>query len=258
MPGHPHPDPEKGVFETMLVVDGRPVELDAHIARLAASLETLFGQEPPEGVHDLVRDRANGISLGRLRLTIAPDRSGSFAVDAEAGEVDPGLVFPSREQAADLRSLAVDGGLGEHKWVDRALLEGAEAGASESTVPLLLDSDGAVLEASRANVFLVRGGTLTTPPTDGRILLGIARRCAIEVAREHGVEVRERAVRLDDLLQADEVFLSGSVRGVEPVRSVDGASLSPTGTLTSRLATTLERRWLGGTTPKRSAAAQKP
>jgi len=246
MAGHPHPDPEKGVFETMLLVDGRPVELDAHIARLAASLEALFGKGPPEGVRDLVRDRANDISLGRLRLTIAPGGNGSFMVDADAGEVDPGLVFPSRERAADLRSLAVDGGLGEHKWVDRALLGGAEAGAPESAVPLLLDGDGAVLEASRANVFLVRAGALATPPTDGRILPGIARRRAIEVAREEGIQIREETMTLDDLLQADEVFLTGSVRGVEPVRSVDGTSLPRAGTVTSRLATALKRRWLGG------------
>jgi branched-subunit amino acid aminotransferase/4-amino-4-deoxychorismate lyase len=127
------------------------------------------------------------------------------------------------------------------------LLEGAESGASESTAPLIANSDGSVFEASRGNVFVVRAGGLTTPPTDGRILPGIARRRAIEVAREQGVDAREDELRIEDLFQAEEVFLTGSVRGVEPVRSIDGTSLSPAGTLTSRLATSLQRRWLGRT-----------
>lgn len=237
----PHPDPEKGVFETLLVAGGRPVEIDAHIARLTASLAALFGKEPPEGTRDLVRDRAAGIALGRLRLTVAPGGAGGLAAEIATAEVDPEAVFPSWERAADLRSLVVEGGLGIHKWADRALLESAEAGS----VPLLLDGDGAVLEASRASVFAVREGRLFTPPADGRILPGIARGRAIEVAGELDIGVGEGEMTLDDLLRADEAFLTGSVRGVEPVGSVDGAALSPAGEVTARIAHALRRRWLG-------------
>lgn len=222
---------------------GRPVELDAHLARLGASLGALFDRELPAGARELMRERAEGIGVGRLRLIVAPGSTG-LGMDVVTAEVDPELVFPSWERAVDLRSLVVEGGLGAHKWADRALLERAEAEAP-SAVPLLLDGDGAVLEASRGHVFLARDGALATPPTDGRILPGIARGVAIEVAREQGIEIREIELTLVDLLQAGEVFLTGSVRGVEPARSVDGADLPPAGGVTARIASGLRRRWLG-------------
>ncbi len=68
---------------------------------------------------------------------------------------------------------------------------------------------------------------------------------AIEVAREQGADVREGELTLDDLRRADEVFLTGSVRGVEPVRSLDGVELEPRGDAATRLAAELRRRWLG-------------
>lgn len=245
MPSLPHPDPEKGVFETMLVVSGRPVELDAHMTRLAASLGELFGKEMPAGARDLVEQRARDAKeLARLRLAVAPDSAGGLEVEVVRAGVEADLVFPGWERAVELRSLVAGGGLGAHKWVDRGLLEQAEAGAPRGEVPLLLDSDGTVLEASRANVFTVRDGALATPPTDGRILPGIARAAAIATAREIGVEASEQALAKDDLLAADEVFLTGSVRGIEPVRSLDGVELEPRGEMTARLAAQLRRHWL--------------
>jgi para-aminobenzoate synthetase / 4-amino-4-deoxychorismate lyase len=244
--GHsPHPDPARGVFETLLVADGHPVELDTHMARLGASLEALFGEGPPGGMAELVGERARGIHLGRVRLTVAPDGAGRLAAEVVAIEVDPLLVFPSWELAVDLRSLVVEDGLGVHKWADRVLLENAGAEAPAGSVPLVLDGDGAVLEASRASVFAVCEGRLFTPPADGRILPGIARKRTIEVAGEEEIDVHEAELALDDLLQADEVFLTGSVRGVEPVRSVDGTGVRRGDGVSERIAAGLRRRWLG-------------
>lgn len=256
MPAPPRPDPEKGVFETLLVANGRPVELEAHLARLAASLRDLFGAEPGDRARDLVLESAAGLRLGRLRLTATP-RGGGVELKAHGEEVDPSTVFPL-ERVAALRSLVVAGGLGPHKWADRSLLEQMEAAMSDggqvtatagepptAPVPLLLDRDGSVLEASRANVFAVRGGALVTPPADGRILPGIARARAIEVARAVGVELREEALAPADLASAEEVFLTGSVRGVEPAAWLDGAELQPAGAVTQLVAAGLRRRWLG-------------
>jgi para-aminobenzoate synthetase / 4-amino-4-deoxychorismate lyase len=241
----PPPDPQLGVFETMLVHDGRPIELDAHFERLTASLEALFGTGIPSGARELVLERARGIDLGRLRLTVAPSDGGDLRVEVATAEVQPSLVFPSQERAVALRSHVVEGGLGAHKWADRRLLEAAERAAPAGSVPLLIDRDETVLEVSRGNVFLALGGALLTPPTDGRILPGIARRRAIELAAEAGVEVREEAVALDRLAHADEVFLTGSVRGVEPVSSLNGTDFPPGGPLSRRIAAALRRRWLG-------------
>ena len=241
----PHPDPEKGVFETMLVVEGRAVEIDAHLARLAASLGELFGDEMPKGARDLVEAGARGAKLARLRLAVTPDGAGGLEAEIVTADVEPELVFPGWEQAGGLRSLLVSGGLGAHKWVDRGLLEQAEAGAPPGEVPLLLDSDGTVLEASRANVCAARDGTLTTPPLDGRVLPGIARARAMGIAAALGIEVREREMALADLLDADEVFLTGSVRGIEPARSLDGVELHADGSLAARISSALRDRWLG-------------
>lgn len=224
----------------MLVIAGRAVELDAHIGRLSASVETLHGSDLPEQARSLVIDRARGIERGKLRLTFIPaPRAPRLRVDAE--EVEAGTVFPGPERAAALRSTIVAGGLGEHKWADRDLLDRTTE-ASPGELPLLLDADGTVLEASRASVFVIQEGRLMTPPTDGRILPSIARQQAIEVASAEGIETSEERLTLADLVAA-EVFLTGSVRGVEPARSLDGAQLAPSGEISERLAAGLRRRW---------------
>ena len=129
-----------------------------------------------------MRERAAGVRLGRLRLTVTAAKPGP-RIETAVAEVDPALVFPSPESgAANLRTLRIAGGLGAHKWVDRAAL----AEIQEPEVALLLDSDGTVLEASRANVFVVRDGAIVTPPLDGRILPGTARGALIEVAASRG------------------------------------------------------------------------
>ena len=249
------PDPQQGVFETMLVVDGHPIELDAHLRRMDASLAALFDSKTPPSAGELVLDRAQGVGLGRLRLIVAPNGSGGLGAEVATAEVEPALIFPSPGLGVTLHSHIIENGLGAHKWADRRLLEAAEAAAPSGLVPLLVDGEGFVLEASRANVFLVLSGALVTPPADGRILPGIARRHAIEVAKEAGIGVHEEVVAADRLAQADEVFLTGSVRGVEPVSSVDGTGIVSSGEVSARIAAGLRRRWLGATGPGTSPAS---
>jgi len=238
------PDPGRGVFETLLVVDGEPIELGLHMERLASSTGELFGAEAPAGARELVREHARGLALGRLRLDVAPDGDGRLAPSLRVAEVEPPLVFPSWERAATIAGVVVPGGIGGHKWADRRLLDLAQSDCGMA-VPLVLDADGAVLEVSRGNVFLVRDGSLVTPPADGRLLPGVARRRLVEVAAAAGVEVREREVPGDELAGADEVFLTGSVRGVEPVRAYEGFREWEEGELTPLLSAGLRRRWLG-------------
>lgn len=228
----------------MLVAGGRPVELEAHMARLEASLGELFEAVAPAGARDALLSKASDVSLGRLRLTVAPQNGGGLAYEVAIAAVDRATVFPGWERGVALRGVPAPEWAGRHKWADRSGLERLEASLDGATA-LLLGEGGAPLETSRANLFAVRGGTLTTPPLDGRILPGIARMRAIEVAREQGAGVREGVLTLDDLRRADEVFLTGSVRGVEPVRSLDGVELESCGEVTARLAAELRRRWLG-------------
>ncbi len=236
----PLPDPAAGVFETTLVVDGRAVAVDAHLARLEASLAALYGEPLPASAGDLIAEAATGNELGRARLTVLPGGEAS----ARAVAVDAALVFPAWEAAVELAPVVVPGGIGAHKWADRRLLERAETELAPA-VPLVVDTDGEPLEGSRGSLFLVSGGIVITPPADGRLLPGITRAQAIEVARALGLAVRERSVDAAELAAADEVFLTGAVRGVEPVRRCAGVGEWDSGELTARVAAELRREWLG-------------
>jgi para-aminobenzoate synthetase/4-amino-4-deoxychorismate lyase len=111
-----------------------------------------------------------------------------------------------------LASALLPGGLGAHKWRDRRLL--AELERRTGAVPLLVDLDGEVLEAAWANVFMVEGATLTTPPLDGRLLAGTVRARLLALAPAIGLAAREEPLPLERLAAADELLLSSSIQGV--------------------------------------------
>jgi len=230
------PDPAHGFFETLLVLDGEPVELDAHLERLAASLDACYGSEPPADLAGEIRAASRGLALGRVRVTVGGE---GRLTELASEDVDPADHFPAPDRGATLRSLPHPGGLGAHKLADRRAL----GPTRDATVPLLTEPDGEVLEAGRANVFVAVDGTLFTPRADGRILPGIARAGAIAAAAEAGVEVAEARLDRELLLGADEVFLTGSVRGVEPAAALDGVPLAGAGELSRRVGDGLRRRW---------------
>jgi para-aminobenzoate synthetase/4-amino-4-deoxychorismate lyase len=240
---HP-PDPRRGVFETLLVVAGKPVELDSHLARLRRSLEDLYRAELPSGAREEARAAAAAEELGRLRLTATPAQptrppgpDATVELRIEATPVDPDLIF-ALERGALLETTDLPGGLGPNKWADRSGLNPLPDGSG----PLI--ADGAeLLEAGWANLFAVRGGIVRTPPADGRILPGLARAAILELAPDLGYAAREEPLRRDDLLDAEEVFLTNSIRGVEGARSLDGDPLAGTGSVSRRLAAALARRW---------------
>jgi para-aminobenzoate synthetase/4-amino-4-deoxychorismate lyase len=101
-----------------------------------------------------------------------------------------------------LTPFVLPGGLGRHKWADRTLVQ-ALAAAAPRTTPLIVDQDGAVLEATWANIFLVEDGAVITPPADGRILPGI-HRATIEATQER--------IELQRLEAADDIFLTSALR----------------------------------------------
>lgn len=233
------------MFETLLVVDGLPIELEAHLERLGWSVRDLFGAELPPSARELVLGRASRLPLGRLRLTVAPLPSGGVMADAVTATVDPKDLFPSWERAIALRPFVIPGGLGAHKWADRAGLAWTESSESDGRLPLVLDTGGEALEASRANLFAVEGKALVTPAADGRILAGVARARAIDAARSLGIEVREEALTVDRLIAGGEAFLTGSVRGIEPIGSIGEAALGPPGETVREVAAEMRRNWIG-------------
>src|SRR3954451_2973506 len=90
-----HPNRSRGVFETLLVVGGEPVELDAHLSRLDRSLEEVYSQELTPQLEDKMREAAADIALGRLRCPLAPAEDG-LQLDLLAGGVELEAVFPER------------------------------------------------------------------------------------------------------------------------------------------------------------------
>jgi para-aminobenzoate synthetase/4-amino-4-deoxychorismate lyase len=226
----------------LLVLDGRPIALDAQLARLDASARAVLGAGIPADLRAAVVDHARGAARARLRLDLTPAGSAGPATAMRLTPVDDSMLFPGPDRALDLARVVVPGGLGAHKWADRDLVTRAEA-RLQPRVPLLVDDDGTVLEGSRANVFVVIAGALLTPPADGRILPGVTRRRVLDLAAEAGIAAREEVVGPRELASAQEVFLTGAVRGIEPVRSCDGQMEWGSGTVTATLAARLRRAW---------------
>jgi para-aminobenzoate synthetase / 4-amino-4-deoxychorismate lyase len=194
------PDPARGVFETVLVEHGAPVQLREHLDRLARSLRELYGMRLDPHVATRAQTAAAAIGSNRARLRILADPDGSLELMvAPTGPRSPRPVL--------LTPFVLTGGLGRHKWRDRALVQ-ALAAYAPGAVPLLIDSDGLVLEAAYANVWIVGHGALLTPPADGRILPGITR--AELLATE--ASAREEAIELRRLKRADAIFLTSSIR----------------------------------------------
>ena len=110
-----------------------------------------------------------------------------------------------------------------------AKTESANAGYEEA---ILLDERGFVCEGSGENIFLVREGTLVTPPHVASILDGVSRRSVIQVARDLGYTVEERDVARAELYLAEEVFLTGTAAELVPVRQIDDHDLGEPGEIT--------------------------
>ncbi|HVW48620.1 MAG TPA: aminotransferase class IV [Solirubrobacterales bacterium] len=252
------PDPARGLFETVLVADGRPVRAAPHLDRLAASARELFGRDLPADLPGAIRAAALPLQLGRLRIDLLPAANPKAPVETEkptenpptlrfeikAEPIDPAIFFPARADGADVRTVRHPEWAGAHKWADRDWLEALETQLGD-VVPVILTADDEVLEAGRANVFVVRDGALATPPADGRILPGTARAATLELAAELGIPTAERPLHLTDLRTADDLFLTSSLRGIRPVRSLDGVPLERSDPVVERLAHALRARWLG-------------
>ncbi len=124
------------------------------------------------------------------------------------------------------------------QYVNSVIAKRAAAAAGYDEA-ILLDEDGYVAEATGENLFTVRNGTLVTPPCSQPILEGITRDAVIALARDLGLTVREERFARDQLLLADEVFLTGTAAEITPVRELDGIRIGAgeRGPITERIQT---------------------
>ncbi|PYP92750.1 MAG: branched chain amino acid aminotransferase [Candidatus Angelobacter sp. Gp1-AA117] len=88
--------------------------------------------------------------------------------------------------------------------------------------PILLNTEGYLAEAASENIFLIHGNTIVTNDEQDSILLGITRLSVIEIARDLGYEVKIVRLTIDDLMTADEAFVTGTAAEVVHISQVDG------------------------------------
>jgi branched-chain amino acid aminotransferase len=233
-----------GLFETMKAHNGRVFRLDAHLDRLMASAEKLLFSLDRSDL-PLTADfeellKRNELSEARVRLTVSagsmlgaePDgaaddaRRSKLTVCATASPLVP---YPPELRAKGMNviisphKVSPDDPVAGHKcicYLPRLLaLRDAQAkGCSEA---LWFTTGNLLSEGSIANVFLVRDGKLLTPPPDTPVLPGITRAVLIELASDAGVEVEQKPLTINDLLDAEEVFLTNSIMEVMPVCRVE-------------------------------------
>ena len=99
-----------------------------------------------------------------------------------------------------------------------ARMEALNAGYDEA---IMLNNKGHVAEGSAENIFVVKNGKITTPPLDADILNGITRDSAIKLLKSNKIKVIEKNIKINDLLKADEIFMTGTAAEVKSVTRVN-------------------------------------
>ena len=180
---------------------------------------------------------ANALAEGSLKLIVFKDRAGwseiILARPAAYTEARYATGFRLRTVPCDSRVDRLHTVKSLNHLPNLLAKRGAVAAGFDEA--LWLDPRGQVLEGATTNVFVVKGGVVSTPPVESKILPGVMR---AEVIRLIGPSsVRERVVLLDELLQADEVFVTNALLGIMPVAQVDA-------TVYGHCGHTLARAWM--------------
>lgn len=100
---------------------------------------------------------------------------------------------------------------------------GFERGANET---LLFNANNELTEASACNAYVIKDGVIATPPLDNQILPGITRHILLDILRKDGsIKIEERVVSMDEVFNADEVWVTSSSKEIAPVVEVDGKAI---------------------------------
>jgi branched-chain amino acid aminotransferase len=228
------------VYEVTRTIGGRPVDLPRHLERFERSATaillplptadeitdavtaTLAAAGNPDSYIRIVATRGGG----KIGLDPALSDGTTLMVIVKPLELPPAEVY---ERGGSIALVSVR--RNERRAVDPAVKSGnylnnilaiAEARRRLPTVDeaIMCNVSGQVTEGSTSNVFVVKGGAIKTPFLEDGILDGITRRRVRELA-----PVIETHLYPGDLRDADEIFLTSSIRGVLPVSSLDGASV---------------------------------
>lgn len=232
-------------YETLRTYGGRPFELDRHLLRLRRTIGLLgFDVSTSD---DEIKARIDaclsfaGNDESYLRVIVSRGVGDmSYRFERIAAPTMAIYVKPLEPQndalyekgaAAVIVSIrrnpieALNPAMKASNLLNNALAA-REAYAKGAFEALLLNTRGEVAEAAGSNVFIVKGGLLLTPPLSAGILEGITRGITLEIAAATGVPWEERVLHPEDLRDADEVFLTSSLKEIAPVTTLDGEAVS--------------------------------
>lgn len=219
-----------GVYEVIPVYGGQPFRLHEHLRRLDDSLKGIRMESPLEDEQwlSIFRQLITGTHDQYLYLQVtrgaAPKRDHAIPVGIEptvfvmcspitpvAPEGVTAVTVPDiRWQWCHIKAITLlSNVLLRQEALDRGAIEG------------ILVRDGRVIEGAASNVFAVIQGVLVTPPKSNELLPGITRDLTLELARAHGIPCEERQMTLDELKQAEEIWLTSSTREILPVIVLD-------------------------------------
>ena len=237
-----------GCFETIAVRQGKPSFWREHLSRLNSGLTGLAipSAATPRELTTIVRNliRVNWLvdALIRIQVTRGPGPRGYAVPEA----LSPSLIvnpcpMPSSEPASrtlTVSSRRLDADCPTHRFkTNNKLLQVLgmiEAEERQADDALFLNRRNQVVETTAANVFWSEGRTVGTPPLNSGALPGIARQIVLDACRSLKLAPVQENITLERLSNREGVFLTQSVRGILPVRALNGRrlSLSP---LTERL-----------------------
>lgn len=233
-----------GGLKAFQTADGMAIfRLDDHIDRLRQSVETLefdFAFDSQQ-IRDIIltlarKNKINGTTyirpiIYRSDTDLSPNIPGKYDLAVYMLDMpyyfDPtaGLrvMVSSWQRNADAaippRTKATGG------YINSALaIHEAQKNGFDSAI--MLDKNGDVSEGAVMNLFLVKGGRISTPSLDSDILEGITRRTVLELAREQAIPVSESQVQKQDLYEADEVFFSGTAADITWCSTIDENTIS--------------------------------
>jgi branched-subunit amino acid aminotransferase/4-amino-4-deoxychorismate lyase len=222
-----------GLFETMRAAGGKVFAFDDHLNRLFNSAGALLVRNSysRERIAEAVEEvlAANGLSEARLRLTLTGgamggEGEGTMLITATELSGYPEDYYEKgvRVVLTDYRQNPADP-LAGHKVTSYAsrLLALSEAHKKMAAEALWFTADNKLAEGCISNVFLVKDSVVYTPRVETPVLPGVARRHVLEFAKAEGIKAVENDLTIQELLAADEVFLTNVIMLVLPVVAVE-------------------------------------
>lgn len=252
-----------GVYEVVRCQSGKPFALPRHEARLKESLAGIRLTPPPgffEGLPAAISGllEKNGLKDAKIYLQVsrgAAPRNHVITPDLKPTVLLTADPIAAYDAAAPVKALAAvtaeDTRWARCCWKTLMLLPNTlarsaaqDAGAGEALFVRAEPGPRRVTEGSATNAYAVIGGVLRTHPSDKWILPGITRMTLLEEAKAAGIGVEERAFTPEDLAQATECLVSGTITGVAAVTQVDGQAIGDgqVGPVTRTLYERLARR----------------